>query len=66
MQIPYDKLSADALKAVIEEFILREGTDYGQNTYTLEGKVAQVMNQLEKGEIHIEFDPEDESINIAR
>lgn len=65
MRIPYDDLSAEALKAIIEEFVLREGTDYGQQ-YSLEAKVSQVQAQLERGEAQIDFDPELETINVVR
>jgi uncharacterized protein YheU (UPF0270 family) len=64
IQIPHRELSADALRAVIESFVLREGTDYGEREYSLDEKVAHVMKQLEGGEASIEFDPEFETIDI--
>jgi uncharacterized protein YheU (UPF0270 family) len=42
IEIPADKLSAEVLHAVIEEFILREGTDYGSYEVSLENKIDQV------------------------
>ena len=36
MKIPQQELSSDALVGVIDAFILREGTDYGPQEYTLE------------------------------
>mgnify|MGYP003593948172 CR=1 FL=1 len=66
MQIPYEALSAEVLKAIIEEFVLREGTEYGHREYSLEAKVAQVKAQLESGEAQIDFDPELETINVVR
>ena len=62
--IPYRELTPDALQGVIESFVLREGTDYGMHEYSLEQKVAHVMRQLERGEAHILFDPNTESIDI--
>lgn len=62
--IPHTELSADALRGVIESFVLREGTDYGQHEYSLEQKVAHVLKQLEQGEAQIVFDPDSESIDI--
>lgn len=62
--IPYKELSADALRGVVESFVLREGTDYGEREVSLEQKVAQVMRQLERGEAQILFDPGSESIDI--
>jgi uncharacterized protein YheU (UPF0270 family) len=49
MVIPLEKLSAEALRGVIEEFVTREGTDYGGQMYSLENKVEQVFRQLRRG-----------------
>ena len=49
IEIPYTRLKADTLQAVIEEFILREGTDYGAHEISLDDKRAQVRHQLDKG-----------------
>jgi uncharacterized protein YheU (UPF0270 family) len=63
--VPYTELSADLLHAVIESFVLREGTDYGEKEVSLQDKVARVVAQLRKGEARIVFDPESESISIV-
>jgi len=63
--VPYAELSADALQGVIDNFILREGTDYGDRTFSHEQKVAQVRRQLERGEARILFDPLDSSVTIV-
>lgn len=63
--VPHTELSADALRGVIESFVLREGTDYGTRDVSLEDKVAQVLRQLERGEARIMFDPASESITIV-
>ena len=65
VEVPYGELPADLLNAVIESFVLREGTDYGEKELSLEDKVARVINQLKKGEAKILFDPESESVTIA-
>ena len=66
MRIPYQDLSPEALNAIIEEFVLREGTDYGPREYSLAAKVAQVRAQLERGEAHIDFDPLRERADIRK
>jgi uncharacterized protein YheU (UPF0270 family) len=63
--IPHTKLSGDALQAVIESFVLREGTDYGGHEFSLQEKVAHVMRQLDRKEAQIIFDPNSESIDIV-
>ena len=63
--VPYTELSADALNGVIESFVLREGTEYGEHDVPLETKVLQVRRQLERREAEIVFDPNTESIDIV-
>jgi hypothetical protein len=63
--IPHGDLSADALRGVIESFVLREGTDYGERDVSHEAKVQQLMRQLERGEARIMFDPADSSVTIV-
>ena len=66
MEIPYKQLSKHTLLAVIEEFISREGTDYGHREYTLDEKVKKVKSQLVKGEIKLLFDSETSSCNLVK
>ncbi len=56
MEIPFQHLSAEALVGIIEEFVSREGTDYGDFTFTLQDKVEQVKSQLKKGQVRILYD----------
>jgi uncharacterized protein YheU (UPF0270 family) len=63
--VPHTELAADLLRAVIESFVLREGTDYGEREHSLDEKVARVIRQLERGEAQIVFDPDTESVDIA-
>jgi len=64
IEIPPEKMHPDILQAVIEEFITREGTDYGVSEYSLEQKVAQVKTQLHSKRAIIVFDPVTESCTI--
>jgi uncharacterized protein len=65
MIIPYQELSADALQAMLEEFVTRSGTDYGVSEATLTEKVQQVLRQLENGEAVIVYDAALETCNIT-
>jgi uncharacterized protein YheU (UPF0270 family) len=62
--VPHTELGSDLLRAVIESFVLREGTDYGEREFSLDQKVARVIRQLERGEAQIVFDPDTESVGI--
>lgn len=50
---------------VIDAFILREGTDYGPQEYTLEEKRQRVLSSLARGDAEIHFHPENEHIDIV-
>lgn len=68
MIIPYSLLSPAVLQGVIEDFVLREGTDYGEHpagAQTLESKVSQVRRQLEQGDVVVVFDQASESCDIV-
>jgi uncharacterized protein len=62
--IPHTELSPDALRGVMESFVLREGTDYGDRDFSLEQKVSHVLRQLERGEAQVIFDPNTETVDI--
>ena len=64
--VPYTELAADLLHAVVESYVLREGTDYGEKEFSLKDKVAHVVKQLERGEVQIVFDPQTESVSIVK
>jgi len=63
-KIPVNKLSAKALRGVIEEFISRDGTDYGEIEASMETNFRQVKNKLENGSAVLIFDDETETTNI--
>ncbi len=64
--IPIEKLSEEALHGLIDEFILREGTDYGHVEYSLEHKHQQVLKQLEKKHILIVYDLIEETTTLIK
>ena len=64
IEVPPEKLSDEALLGVIDEFITREGTDYGHQETSVDAKRAQVRTQLQEGDALLLFDPKTETINI--
>lgn len=65
VRVPHDALSPEALQGVIEAFVLREGTDYGSHEYTLAQKVEHVRGQLDRGDAHVVWDPNTQSVAIV-
>ena len=64
MIVPANMLSDDALLGMIEEFVTRDGTDYGDVEVSLEERVAQVREQILTGKALIVFDSATESTSI--
>ena len=64
MIIPIEDLSKDALYNLIEGFVLREGTEYGEVDCGLVEKVQQVYSQLKAGEALLVYSELHETVNI--
>ena len=64
VEIPHSQLSDKALRAIIEEFVSREGSEYGPIEYSFEDKVDHVIKQLELGEVVVTFDAASETCNL--
>jgi uncharacterized protein len=65
VEVPHTALEKDLLRAVVESFVLREGTDYGERELSLDDKVRRVVRLLERGEARIVFDPRTESVDVV-
>jgi uncharacterized protein len=63
--IPYEKLSNEALRGVIEEFVTRDGTDYGLVEVELDRKIDNVLRQLKNREVFIVYDELSMTTNIV-
>ena len=62
MRIPHKKLSPATLRAVVQEFVTRDGTDYS----SVNQRVENVLRQLEVGRVELYFDQQTQSCNIVR
>jgi len=65
MEIPHQQLSTQALQTLVEEFVSRDGTDYGNVEISLEEKTTQVIRLLDSGEVVILFDTATEGFTIV-
>ena len=60
MIIPYDQLSEEALNALIEDFVTRDGTDYGETELTVQEKFtpkASTFSNADTRNAHPSSDP---------
>ncbi|PCJ30340.1 MAG: cytoplasmic protein [Moraxellaceae bacterium] len=65
LEVPWDALETDTLRALVEEFVTREGTDYGEVELSLEQKVDRVIDGFRNKKYLILFDQEMQSCHIA-
>jgi len=64
MIIPYTDIDQDTLNNLIEYYVLREGTDYGEQEISLPEKVAAVKRQLKSNEVVIVYSELHETVNL--
>ncbi|MBN4800999.1 YheU family protein [Enterobacter asburiae] len=64
MIIPWQDLAPETLDNLIESFVLREGTDYGEQERSLEQKVNDVKRQLKNGDVVLVWSELHETVNI--
>lgn len=65
MIIPYDQLSEQALQALVEDFVTRDGTDYGLDEMSMQDKAEHLLALLKKGELLISYDEKLESCGLV-
>ena len=63
--IPWASLSEEALEGVIQDFVTRDGTDYGDREVPLATRAAQVRRQLAAGTAVVVFDSDLDSASIV-
>lgn len=64
MIIPWQDLEESTLQNVLDSFILREGTDYGEIELSLEEKRARLLAQLKADKVVIVWSELHESLDI--
>ena len=63
--VPPGRLQPDVLQALLEEYINRDGTDYGARELTQEEKVARLRAQLDSGDLRILYDADSEQWDVV-
>ena len=64
IKIPIESLDRSIIFSIIEEFVLREGTDYGANEVNFQSKIDEIYRKLESDEYSISYDESTESCTI--
>ncbi|CZF80398.1 YheU family protein [Grimontia marina] len=64
MIVPWQEIPEETLRNLVEHFVLREGTDYGEQEASFEEKVEQVYNLLKNKEAVVVFSELHETVDI--
>jgi uncharacterized protein len=64
VEVPLQRLQADALQALLEEFASRDGTDYGECEVSLQQKVSELSGQLQRKELILLYDADSEQWDL--
>lgn len=58
VEIDAAMLPPGTLRRLVEDFVTRDGTDYGEREASLERRVADAMEELRRGRAVVSYDPE--------
>lgn len=65
MIIPYHELSEQTLQALIEDFVTRDGTDYGWDELSMQEKARKLLALLETGELLISYNEASQTCGLV-
>ncbi len=65
VEVPYGRIEPQALRALIEEYISRDGTFYGKIELPLDQKVDMVLKQLRSGDTVVVWDLDSQTGSIV-
>lgn len=65
MLIPWQQLNEDTLLRLIESYVLRDGTDYGDEEVPLAMKTKSVLQQIQQGQVLILYSELHESVDLV-
>jgi len=65
VEVPYERIAPETLRNLIQEFVTRDGADWGERGCTLDDKVEQVLRQLKSRQVKVVFDLTSQTANIV-
>jgi len=65
VMVPHTRIHPETLLKLVEEFVTRDGTDYGDSEVPTPQKITQVMHLLQGGKAVVVFEPESGSATIV-
>ncbi len=65
IEIPHRRLAGDVLRALLEDYASRDGTDYGEVERSLDEKVAELRAQVVRGDLLVLYDADSEQWDLV-
>ncbi len=65
IEIPHRRLPGDVLRALLEDYASRDGTDYGEVEHSLDDKVGELKRQVDRGELLVLYDADSEQWDLV-
>ena len=65
VEVPFEQLNSETLRNMIQEFVSRDGADWGDSGCTLDDKYEQVLKQLRNKKVKVVFDLKSQTVNIV-
>ncbi len=65
IEVPPGRLDRTVLRALFEEYVTRDGTDYGARELALEEKVRRLAAQVQDGRVRILYDADSEQWDLV-
>ncbi len=64
VQVPTQRLQAEVLEALLEEFASRDGTDYGFEETPLHTRVQSLLRKINAGDLLLLFEQDSEEWDL--
>jgi hypothetical protein len=64
--IPHDQLQPETLRALVEEFVTRDGAIHGHADVPIESQISTLLRQIQAGAAVIVYDQASESCSVIR
>jgi len=65
VDVPFEQISQDALRKMIQEFVTRDGADWADVGCALEDKIEEVLRQLRDKKVKVVYDLTSQTANIV-
>lgn len=65
VRVPPERLPAETLTALLEEYVSRDGTDYGDYDISLEDKCEQLRSRVSTGDLQLLYDGDSEHWDLV-